>query len=562
VTLTAWAAGGSGPLEYAFWRQAAATGEWTLVRPYSPVNTLTWTPIDETPATYAFQVWVRSVGSPNAYDAWRALGPFDVVIPLIQAFTCSTGPLYVPVGVTCTVTGIAGKDLEYEFWRYNGADGTWDLLNPYDTMAEWTYAATAPATDFVQVWARIRGSTATYQDWRGSPPIQLARRGLSLTFTSTVSQFTTVGQPTTWTVTPHDGTLPLFKFWLYSEGTGTWTMLQDYGMENVLTWTPDAAGRFAIQIWGRETGSLAPYDAWVGSAVFEVTSATLQLRSLTPNVTMPVSVRTPVSWTALASGGTGAIEYQFWLYEAGAGWSVLQDYSTAAAATWAPARPGTYAVQAWARLVGSTAPRETWIGTPAFGIIGSAIEVTAFATSASLPHRAGRSEIWTASAIGGTEAPLEYQFWIYQEGVGWTLGQAYSPEPSFVWTPPAAGTYALQAWVRTAGDPVDWGAWTGTPLMEVLPFPDVSGTWTVLAINYAISATDLTLGLTQSGSTLTGWMAGGPVSGSVSAAGVVSFVSPVGSFGLVLDASGTTMTGRCSAPPIGIPAYVIATKVR
>ena len=298
----------------------------------------------------------------------------------------------------------------------------------------------------MQVWARHKGSTATYQDWRSAGPITLVWPGLSLTsLTSTVSLYATVGQPSRWTVTPAGGHMALFKFWLYTEATGSWSVLQDYSTENVLTWTPDTLGRHLIQVWARNTDSSAAYDAWIGSGFFTVTTDTLELRSVTPNVTMPVGVGTPISWTALASGITGPVEYAFWLFEEGAGWSPVQDYSTAATVTWTPARPGRYALQAWARNAGNAATYETWVGTPFFDISVVALEVTAFATNASVPHRTGRSEIWSATAGGGNGTPIEYQFWVYREGSGWTIGQAYSPSSTFVWTPPGAGT------VRAAG---------------------------------------------------------------------------------------------------------------
>lgn len=331
-------------------------------------------------------------------------------------------------------------------------------------------------TDFVQVWARNRGSTATYQDWRSAGPIALARPGLSLTtITSTVSLYATVGRPSTWTVAPNGGHLPLFKFWLYTEATRSWSVLQDYSAENVVTWTPDTLGRYLIQVWGRNADSPAPYDAWIGSGFFTVTTDTLELRSVTPNVTMPVGVGTPISWTALASGGT-AVEYQFWLYEEGAGWSVVRDDSTASIATWTPARPGRY---------------------------------------------------------------------------------------------------ALQAWVRTVGESAKWTAWKGTPLFSVLPFPNVTGTWTLTRYGDSFwGYTTFTVGLVQSGTALTGWMspvggAGTPVEGSVSAAGVVYFGSRApcwnnfsdGFFPLMLDDTGNSMISeRCPLP--STCTYAIATRIQ
>ena len=66
-------------------------------------------------------------------------------------------------------------------------------------------------------------------------------------------------------------------------------------------------------------------------------------------------------WTAVASGGSGTPAYQFWLHN-GTSWSIAQAYGTTATWTWdtggLPA--GTYRVQVWARMGGSTAAYEAF----------------------------------------------------------------------------------------------------------------------------------------------------------------------------------------------------------
>ena len=43
-------------------------------------------------------------------------------------------------------------------------------------------------------------------------------------------------------------------------------------------------------------------------------SAPATLTSLTANVSFPVAPGTPITWTAVASGGTAPLQYQFWRY--------------------------------------------------------------------------------------------------------------------------------------------------------------------------------------------------------------------------------------------------------
>lgn len=79
VTLTAQAAGGSGPLEYQFWRFNAASGTWTVLQPYSPLSSVTWTPGEQDWGQYAFRVWVRSAGSRGRFEASAASDTFEIL---------------------------------------------------------------------------------------------------------------------------------------------------------------------------------------------------------------------------------------------------------------------------------------------------------------------------------------------------------------------------------------------------------------------------------------------------------------------------------------------------
>jgi len=61
---------GPGPLEYVFWRYDVQTGTWSNVQAYGLRNTYTWTPSQAEAGAWSLQVWVRRVGSPQAYEAW------------------------------------------------------------------------------------------------------------------------------------------------------------------------------------------------------------------------------------------------------------------------------------------------------------------------------------------------------------------------------------------------------------------------------------------------------------------------------------------------------------
>ena len=56
--------------------------------------------------------------------------------------------------------------------------------------------------------------------------------------------------------------------------------------------------------------------------------------SLAPNVTLPVTVGVPITWSATVTGGVPPRQYAFYLFNGNAGtWSLLQAYSASASAT-------------------------------------------------------------------------------------------------------------------------------------------------------------------------------------------------------------------------------------
>ena len=370
ITLTATAFGGNGNLQYAFWRYKVSTAEWTKVRDYGG-NTYAWYATDADADTYYFQVWVRSSGSAASYEGWLGAGPFEVRVPppTVTSLTCSpAASVDVGTPMYCYAGATGGTAIDYRFWHYSGATGTWSLLQDYSASYAVAWTASTAGTDSVQVWVRSHASTAAYQDWRGTT-VQVLSRPLSLSqLTANVSLPVPAGIYVKWSVTATGGVAPAqFEWWLYNATAGTWTLLSPYSTENSYTWRPLVPGDYNIEVWVRSAGSTATYEAWADTGRFTVTPNVVTMTSLTPNTAVFVT-GTPMSWLALASGGVGPVQYQFWLYDATTGWSLLRDYSYASSVTWTPPHPGTFEVQVWVRDFGSTALYDAWLGYPTFTV--------------------------------------------------------------------------------------------------------------------------------------------------------------------------------------------------
>jgi Fibronectin type III domain len=211
----------------------------------------------------------------------------------------------------------------------------------------------------------------------------------------------------------------------------------------------------------------------------EVAANVTGLTALVGNGTMPAPTGQPISWKALAATGTGTTpyEFRFWRYSQVTGvWTSVQDYSTSNTYTWTPAaaEEGTYAVQAWARVQGSTENYESYRSTGMFAVANGPIKVGALESNIALPASVGASITWTAKAEGGP-APLQYSFWRYDERTGaWVQAQAFGASNTYTWTPAAndLGRHAVQVWVKGAGSgAATFDAYRGTGFFDVRNAP-------------------------------------------------------------------------------------------
>ncbi len=379
ITFTASASGGSGSLEYKFWRYKVGSG-WTMAKDYSTSNTLDWTPAPTETGDFVIQAWVRVAGSASSYDAYGSLGTFTIsrAAPNVTDVTANVA-FPTPPGqpITFTATSVGGiAPVQYKFWRYKASTG-WAMIRDWasSASASWTPGASDEGSYTLQVWARNGGATGDPDSYRAMD-FTIARTTPSVQSVNANRTFPSpTGAAITWTAIASGGTAgPLqFRFWRYNAGTGAWTLAQDYSASNTYTWTPSAgdAGSYLVQVWVRSAGSAASYEAYGSTPTFSIVRPTVTITSFGTTTAFPVSAGTTITWTAQATGGSGALEYLFYRYNSGTGvWSLVQSYGSSSSFTWTPstAEKGTYVLQVWVRSVGSTDSYEAYSSTGYFTI--------------------------------------------------------------------------------------------------------------------------------------------------------------------------------------------------
>ena len=405
-----------------------------------------------------------------------------------------------PPGTTVTFTaaptgGVA--PLQFKWWTF---DGSWLPVGGWTTSSTFTWT---PATTYpfgrVTVWARSAGSTveeaeaSTAMDFviagtavvppaptadpvpapAPAPGTSLANSLVTITANKVAPQppLTTI----TFTAATTGGIAPLqYKWWIYEEGwkaIGTWTT------SNTFAWTPNAVnpgGR--ITVWVRNSGATADEAQnkaamdFVIAAGTGVTAPAARVSAVTlgANKIAPQPAGSPVTFTALPTGGAAPYQYKWWIFEDG--WKAMGGWTTAQTFTWTPtAANANGRVTVWVRSAGSTADEAQAQAAMEFVINAATVTapvvtapvatgspyISAVALSANrvAPQPAGTAVTFTAVPTGGI-APQQYKWWIYQDG--WLAIGDWTTSNTFTWTPTAANPNGrITVWVRSAGNTAD-----------------------------------------------------------------------------------------------------------
>ena len=293
----------------------------------------------------------------------------------------------------------------------------------------------------------------------------------------TANNVPAAGRTTTWTAVTSGGAGPLqYAFWRLDRGG--WQLAQAWGPSNAYTWTPTVndAGAHTLQVWIRNAGSVAPYDTWAG-VTFSIALPTLSVTLQSPTI-IPAANTGSASWTATASGGTGAYLYEFWRHDTD-GWHLGQPYGPSNTYTWSPvsADAGPHWLQVWVPNADASSAWEAVASSPTF-VVPLKVSVLFTLQPASVqaspyPRLIGPDLHWQFTVVPALLPPtssdmlpqgFEAEVWRYDAGIGWQLVQPDGSSNHYDWAADPSDTtlHSLQVWVRRVGSTAAYDAWVGT----------------------------------------------------------------------------------------------------
>jgi hypothetical protein len=251
---------------------------------------------------------------------------------------------------------------------FDGKD--WLALQDWSASNAWTWTPSWGSNKTrVAVWVRNAGSTVdAYDNPASNGSIAFAITGgnqsqgpLKVTsLTASLPSPQTVGTTVTFTAAASGGTTPYqYKWWVF-DGID-WSVVQTWSSSNTFTWTPTTPNAgYRVSVWIRNAGSSADaYDNNANPSIsFPISplppAPPLLLTAINANLTSPQAAGSSITFTAVATGGSGNYQYKWWIFD-GASWTTASAWSGSNSFTWTPAAPGAnYRVAVWVRNASST----------------------------------------------------------------------------------------------------------------------------------------------------------------------------------------------------------------
>ena len=257
------------------------------------------------PGTYLVQVWARNAASGTAYDAWRQAG----------GSIGNPRPLTVTVDKPNPIGAAAGQPVT---WTATNVGRQWPLYVSVLGVRRRTVARgrglvdiqpvgvdpPSPGTYSFQVWVRNAGSSARLDAFQSFGPYTAVRPAApaATSLTADYASPMPAGTPITWTATASGGTGPYtYQFWISNGSTST--IGRAWSTTPTWTWIPSTPGTYSVQVWIRNAGSAAQYNARRDADPYTIENPTpLVVTGVVSDRTFPVPQDTPRDMDGLRRG--------------------------------------------------------------------------------------------------------------------------------------------------------------------------------------------------------------------------------------------------------------------
>lgn len=260
----------SGTPEYSFWVRDT-NGVYTNPQPWSATSTFAWNTTGLPPGSYVVTVLVRdAAGATMAYDQYVS-NYFNIIAGTpCSSMTLQVSPqIQTSVGTPVDFTSVATPCGNPEFIVYHyPPGGPWQIDSNYSTTNstyQWQTAGATPGIHNFQIWARESGSSAQWEAYAAYSYRLLASSPCSSASISFAPNPGTVGTTTRINAAAAGCSSPTYSYYIQPPG-GSYQLLQDWTTSSYANWNTTLAtpGQYALQVWVRQAGSTAPYEAYIG----------------------------------------------------------------------------------------------------------------------------------------------------------------------------------------------------------------------------------------------------------------------------------------------------------
>ncbi len=447
IRWTATAAGGTGTYRYCFY--IYLDGSVAMKGNYGAANSITYTPAQA--GTWTVKAYVRdTAGTVAILDQAGSVRVTEKAADAltVTGVTVSKDSAAVGESITWTATAAGGTGaIRYCFYLYK--DGEILKRGSYGAAGTYAYTPDEAGIYTVRAFAKDADGTVTYLDKAGKVTVTLAASAPSITEVSADQTTAEVGGKITWTAEGAGGTSPL-KYCFYIFRDGTVVKRGSYGTAKTVTFTPDETGIYTVRVYVKDAAGLTVHlDK--AAEVIVASAEPLAIDSVKASKT-EAEPGDEITWTANASGGTGRLQYCFYVFRDG---TVVKrgSYGTAKTFSYEADLPGTWTVRVYVKdAAGSTVTADK-AGSVS---VASAEPLTIDGVKANKNGaEPGEDITWTVTASGGT-GRLQYCFYVFQDGRV-VEKSVFGTGRTYTYTAAEAGTYTVRVYVKDA---------TGTTVIE------------------------------------------------------------------------------------------------